>query len=92
MPRSRHSTDSAARKSSTRVSCGTGRRLFRIGLSEKAVDAYKKALSTERKSILALRNLLELYVNSGAGEDLRRLVKKHEADIHGNTDACSCLG
>lgn len=63
-----------------------------LGDREKAVDAYKKALSTERKSILALRNLLELYVNSGAGEDLRRLVKKHEADIHGNTDCVQLLG
>jgi len=53
---------------------------------EKAVDAYKKALSTERKSILALRSLLEFYVNSGADEDLRRFVKEHEAEIHGNGD------
>jgi tetratricopeptide (TPR) repeat protein len=36
-----------------------------LGDREKAVDAYRKALSTERKSIVALRNLLELYVNSG---------------------------
>src|SRR5260370_14769561 len=63
-----------------------------LGDRDKAVDAYKKALSTERKPILALRNLLELYVNSGAGEDLRRLVKKHEADIHGNTDCVQLLG
>ena len=47
-----------------------------LGDREKAVDAYRKALSTERKSILALRSLLELYVNSAADEDLRRLVKR----------------
>src|SRR5437899_8447918 len=63
-----------------------------LGDREKAVDAYQNALRTERKSILALRNLLELYVNSGAGEDLRRLVKQHEADIHGNTDCVQLLG
>ena len=63
-----------------------------LGNREKAVAAYRKALSTEPKSILALRNLLELYVNSGAREDLRRLVKEHETDIHDNTDCVQLLG
>jgi tetratricopeptide (TPR) repeat protein len=63
-----------------------------LGDREKAVDAYRKALSTEGKSILALRSLLEFYVNSGADEDLRRLVKEHEADIHGNADCVQQLG
>src|SRR6266436_1746117 len=63
-----------------------------LGDRDKAVDAYKKALSTGRTPVLALRNLLELHVNSGAGEDLRRLVKKHEAEIHGNTDCVQLLG
>src|SRR4029077_4772735 len=40
----------------------------------------------------ALRNLLEFYVNSGTDEDLRTLVKEHEADIHGNTDCVQLLG
>jgi len=63
-----------------------------LGDRDKAVDAYRKALTTERKPILALRSLLELYVNSGADEDLRRLVKEHEAQIHGNTDCVQLLG
>ena len=31
-------------------------------------------------------------MNSGAGEDLRRFVKEHEAEIHGNTDCVQLLG
>jgi len=63
-----------------------------LGDREKAVDAYRNALSTDRRPIVALRSLLELYVNSGADEDLRRLVKEHEAEIHGNGDCVQLLG
>ena len=63
-----------------------------LGDRGKAVDAYKKALSTERKPALALRNLLDLQIHSASSEELWRLVEQYPTDIHGDIDCVQRLG
>jgi len=63
-----------------------------LGDREKAADAYKKALTSERKSAVALRNLLDLHIHSASSEDLWRLVERYRSEIHGDIDCVQRLG
>jgi len=63
-----------------------------LGDRAKAVDAYKKALSTERRPALAVRNLLDLHIHSATSEALWRLVEQYPSEIHGDIDCVQRLG
>jgi len=63
-----------------------------LGERAKAMDAYRKALSTERKPALALRNLLDLHIHSASGEELWRLVEQYRTDIQRDIDCVQRLG
>src|SRR5262245_57142740 len=63
-----------------------------LGDQDKAVDAYRKALSSERRPALALRNLLDLHIHSAAGGALSRLVEEYASDIQGDIDCVQRLG
>src|SRR5262245_33655558 len=63
-----------------------------LGDRAKAVEAYKNALSTERRPALALRELLDLHIHSASSEQLWRLVEQYRTEIHGDIDCAQRLG
>jgi len=92
MPPIGHSTDWAGENVPPEFHAELGVAYSGLGDRGKAsMPTRKRSLrNASRSSPCAI--LLELYVNSGAGEDLRRLVRSTEADIHGNTDCVQLLG